>query len=227
MMRATLLGACLALGAPPALAQLPAQARPDVAMSMLTADVFATLQQDRAAGRTTDLSRMVEERIVPMFDFPRMTRIALGRNWPLASAEQQTALAAQFQTLLVRTYSRALIQFRDHTIEYRPLRAAAGETEVTVRSVLRGSGAEPLTIDYDMADGAAGWKVYDVKLAGVSVVLTYRESFASIVRASGIDGLIKTLEEKNRQPGAATGTADAAKLAPVLLIYGSPRSVTP
>jgi len=194
-------------------------------MSALTSEVTATLKEDRAAGRVTDVARLVEERIVPVFDFPRMTRIAVGRNWRLASADQQAVLVAQFKALLVRTYSRALLELRDQTIEYRPLRAAPGETDVTVRSALRASGAEPLTIDYDMAKEATGWKVYDVKLAGVSVVLTYRDSFAGIVRTSGIDGLVKTLEEKNRQEGS--GAADASKLAPVLLIYGSPRVAKP
>ena len=104
-----------------------------------------------------------------------------------------------------------------------------GETlaEVTVRSAVRRPGAEPLTIEYDMADGAAGWQVYDVKIAGVSLVLAYRESFASIVRTSGIDGLVKLLEDKNRQNEPAARAGDAAKLAPVLLIYGASRSPQP
>ena len=177
----------------------PAAVAPDAMMSALAAEVMGTLREDRAAGRDTDLAQLVEKRIVPVFDFPRMTVIALARNSRLASSEQRLRLAAEFQTLLVRTYSNALAEFRDQAIEYRPLRAAAGESEVTVRSLLRRSGAEPLTIDYDMADGAAGWRIYDVKIAGVSVVLAYRESFAATVRESGIDGLIRALEDKNRQ----------------------------
>jgi phospholipid transport system substrate-binding protein len=203
----------------------PAPARPDTLMSALTNDVMDTLRQDRAAGRSTDLAQLVEERIVPVFDFSRMTSIALARNWRLASAEQQAVLVTQFKTLLVRTYSQALVEFRDQAIDYKPLRAAAGETEVTVRSALRRPGIEPLTIDYEMADGVAGWKVYDVKLAGVSLVLAYRESFAAIVRTSGIDGLIRALAEKNRQNTAAR--IDAAKLAPVLMLYGASRSAKP
>jgi len=179
---------------------------------------MATLRQDKAAGRKTDLAQLVEARIVPVFDFPRMTSLALARNWRLASPEQKTALATQFQLLLVRTYSLVLLEFRDQPIDYKPLRAAPGEKEVTVRSALRRSGVEPLTIDYEMADGPAGWKVFDVKVAGVSLVLAYRDSFAQVVRSDGIDGLIKALEERNRKN--LSGPSEAAKLAPVLMIYG-------
>ena len=219
----TLLTFLLAFWLSGAAAQLlaPAPARPDAMMSALTSEVMGTLRQDRAEGRATDLPRLIEERIVPVFDFPRMTSIALARNWRLASTEQQAALAAQFKALLVRSYSQALVDFSDQTIEYKPLRAAKDDTEVTVRSVVRRPGTEPLTIDYDMAEELAGWKVYDVKLAGVSLVLAYRESFATIVRTNGIDGLIKSLEDKNRQNGARVSSA--AKLAPVLLIYGGAR----
>jgi len=221
------LAVTLVLASPGAGAQLraPTPARPDAMMSALTAEVMAVLEKDASAARSDELARLVESRIVPVFDFERMTRLALARNWRLASAAQQAELAAQFKTLLVRTYSRALLEFRGQGIEYKPLRAAAGETEVTVRSAMRRPGVEPLTIDYDMAEGIAGWKVYDVKIAGVSLVLAYRESFAATVRASGIDGLIKSLEDKNHQN--ESGAAAAAKLAPVLLIYGGARPAQP
>jgi len=202
----------------------PTPARPDAMMRALTSEVMAVLNNDAGAGRSSELARLVDSRIVPVFDFQRMTRIALARNWRAASAEQQDALAAQFKTLLVRTYSRALLEFRGEAIDYKPLRAAAGETEVTVRSAMRRPGAEPLSIDYDMADGVAGWQVYDVKIAGVSLVLAYRESFAATVRANGIDGLIKALEDKNRQNEVGASAADAVRLAPVFLTYGVSRS---
>jgi phospholipid transport system substrate-binding protein len=217
----------LVLASPGAAAQLraPTPARPDAMMSALTAEVTAVLDKDASAARSEELARLVESRIVPVFDFERMTRLALARNWRIASPEQQAALAAQFKTLLVRTYSRALLEFHGQAIEYKPLRAAAGETEVTVRSAMRRPGVEPLTIDYDMADGIAGWQVYDVKIAGVSLVLAYRESFATLVRESGIDGLIKALEDKNHQNQSSIGSA--SKLAPVLLIYGGARAAQP
>jgi len=167
-------------------------------MRAMTGEVIAILRNDVAAARPTDIARLVETRIVPVFDFQRMTSIAVAQNWRLASAEQQAALVVQFRTLLVRTYSHALENYRDQEISYRPLRAAADDTEVLVRSFVRRPGAEPLSIDYEMADGLTGWKVYDVKVGGVSLVMTYRDSFAAAVRADGIDGLIKLLSDRNR-----------------------------
>jgi phospholipid transport system substrate-binding protein len=155
--------------------------------------------------------------ILPLFDFSRMTSSALGRNWRLASPAQQAALVGEFKTLLVRTYSAALSNYRGQQVEYRALRAAAGDTEVLVRSFVRRSGAEPITIDYEMHDGVAGWKIMDVRIAGISLVLNYRDTFAAVVRNVGIDGLIDSLADKNRQNAAAKG-ADT-QLAPMLLIY--------
>jgi len=195
--------ALISLAALGVAAQLPAPAevRPDVLVSEVSAAVIGILKRDAVAGQATDVARLVETKIVPLFDFQHMTRIAVARNWRLASAEQQAALVAQFRTLLVRTYSSALASYRDETIEYKPLRLAPAETDVLVRSVVRRPGAEPLSIDYDMESTPAGWKVYDVKIAGVSMVLTYRETFAAAVRAGGIDGLIKSLSDKNRAAG--------------------------
>ena len=201
------LAACFALAACGAQAQLlqPPPARPDALMKAVTSEVLAILKQDLAAGRRTDVARLVEEKILPLFDFQRMTRLAVARNWRLASAEQQGALVAEFKTLLVRTYSVSLSSYRDQEIEYKPLRAAAGDVEVQVRSSVRRPGAEPVTIDYEMENTVAGWKVYDVTVAGVSLVITYRETFAAAVRDVGIDGLIKLLADKNRQAATAPG----------------------
>lgn len=194
------LAALLGLGAWTAGAQLllPPPVRPDALMNAVTSEVIGILKQDLAAGRPTEMTQLIEAKILPLFDFHRMTRIAVARNWRLASPEQQGALVIQFRTLLVRTYSAALSGYRDQELEYRPLRAAAGDTEVLVRSFLRRPGAEPLTIDYDMENGLAGWRVFDVKIAGVSLVMNYRESFAAAVRDGGIDGLIASLADKNR-----------------------------
>src|SRR4029077_18113152 len=138
------------------------------------------------------------------FDFARMTQTAMGRNWRLATPEQQKALTLEFKTLLVRTYSTALSRYRDQVIEYKPLRAAPDATEVTVKSDVKQSSRERTTIDYDMAKTPAGWKVYDIKIAGVSLVTTYRDTFAGRVRDGGIEGLIKSLSDKNRQGGLKT-----------------------
>ena len=194
---------CAALIAFSAHAQLlaPPVQRPDALMRALTLDVMVVLNEDLAAGKATDIARLIETRIAPLFDFERMTRIAVARNWRLASPEQQAELVAQFRTLLVRTYSHALSDYRGQEIVYRPLRAADGGAEVLVRSTVQRSGAPGVSIDYEMADGVAGWQVYDVKVEGVSLVLNYRESFAGLVSAGGIDGLIKALADKNRLNG--------------------------
>jgi len=220
--------AVLLLAAWSAGAQLaaPAEVRPDVLIRGVTMEVIATLKHDAAAGQPTDVVRLVETKILPLFDFRHMTRIAVARNWRLASPEQQAALVAQFRTLLVRTYSSALSTYRDEEIEYKPMRFAPAETDVLVRSAVRRRGAETLTLDYDMESTEAGWKVYDVKIAGVSLVITYREAFAAAVRAGGIDGLIKQLSDKNGQNEYAPRWAGPqTRLAPVLmlsLVHGRP-----
>lgn len=177
--------------------------RPDALMKAVTSEVLAVLKQDLAAGRQTNIATLVESKILPVFDFQRMTSIAMARNWRLASPEQQAALVIQFRALLVRTYSASLAQYRDHQIHYRQLQSASGDTEVLVKSFLRRSGAEPLSIDYAMHDSLAGWKVFDVTIGGVSLVLNYRETFAAEVRSGGIEGLIKALSDKNRLNEAA------------------------
>jgi phospholipid transport system substrate-binding protein len=183
----------------------PAQdVAPDVLLKTVTAEVIALLRQDKEiqAGNPAKVSNLVETRILPHFNFEHMTQIAAARSWPLATPEQQTALTAEFKTLLVRTYSTALSSYRDQVIEFKPLRAAAGDTEVTVKSVIRQSGTAPLAMDYEMEHLGSGWKVYDIKIEGVSLVTTYRETFAGIVRERGMDGLIRSLADKNRS-GAA------------------------
>ena len=204
----------------------PAAERPDVLMSRVTTDVIAILKHGATTGQPTDVGQLVETKILPLFDFPRMTRIAMALNWRLASAEQQAALVAEFRTLLARTYSSAIAGYRDEDIEYKPLRFAHTETDVLVRSALLRRGAENLTIDYDMEKTDAGWKVYDVKIAGVSLVMTYREPFAAAVRTDGIDGLVKMLSDKNRQNELrAKGLRPQSSLVPVLmfpLVNGRP-----
>jgi phospholipid transport system substrate-binding protein len=175
---------------------------PDVLLNAVTVEVLAILKRDFQTSHTTKIGELVEARILPVFDFPHMTKIAMGRGWTLASAEQQKALVAEFRTLLVRTYSLSLASYRDQVVEYQPLKVAAGETDVTVKSTARRPGAERLTIDYDMEKTAAGWKVYDIKVAGVSLVITYRTSFAAEVRDNGVDGLIKLLSDRNRHNAA-------------------------
>jgi len=188
----------LALPTPAALAQGEA---PDALLKAVTADVIVLIRQDKdiQAGNPAKVAEVVETRILPLFDFTRMTQLAVARNWRAASTEQQTSLTAEFRTLLVRTYSTALSSYRDQIIEFKPLRMAPGDAEVTVKSVVKQPGMDPLTIDYDMARTAAGWKVYDIKIDGISLITTYRETFAGKVREGGVEGLIKLLSDKNRQ----------------------------
>ena len=192
-----------ALLIPLAQAQQPA---PDVLVKSITEEVVAILKKDKdiQAGDTKKAADLIETKIVPHFNFIRMTRIAMGRNWRLASPEQQKILADEFKTLLVRTYSTAIANYREQQIDYKPLRAKADDTEVTVRSDVKQSGSsQPVSIDYEMEKTPDGWKVYDVKVGGVSLVTTYRDTFAGEVREHGVDGLIKSLGTKNRQPERA------------------------
>jgi phospholipid transport system substrate-binding protein len=177
---------------------------PDVLLKAVTLEVIAIIRQDKdiQAGNPAKVAEVVETKILPLFDFTRMTQLAVARNWRVATPEQQKALTAEFKTVLVRTYSTALSNYRDQAIEFKALRATPGDTEVTVKSVVKQAGADSLTMDYTMEKIAAGWKVFDIKVDGISLITTYRESFADKVRISGVDGLIKSLADKNRQRDA-------------------------
>ena len=181
-----------------------AELAPDAQMKALSEEVIAAIKKDRdiLAGNPKKIADLVETRIVPYFDFLRMTQIAMGANWRRATSEQQEQLAREFKTLLVRTYSGAVTGYRDQTIEFRPARFQPGETDVTVRSELKQPGAQALAIDYQMAKAEAGWKVYDVRVGGVSLVTTYRDTFSDTIRSRGVDGLIDTLGGKNRDNDA-------------------------
>ena len=197
-----LLSLLVILVAPVALAQ---DVAPDVMVKGITMDVLNIIRKDKEiqAGSPKKIAELVETRILPHFDFARMTQIAVAVNWRKATPEQKKALTEEFKTLLVRTYSNALTLYRDQAVDFKPLHMKAGDTDVTVRSEIRQKGAQqPVTLDYDMEKTANGWKVYDVKVGGVSLITNYREDFAAQVRESGIDGLIKALVSKNRGTGA-------------------------
>ena len=196
-----LLSLLVILVAPVALAQ---DVAPDVMVKGITMDVLNIIRKDKEiqAGSPKKIAELVETRILPHFDFARMTQIAVAVNWRKATPEQKKALTEEFKTLLVRTYSNALTLYRDQAVDFKPLHMKAGDTDVTVRSEIRQKGAQqPVTLDYDMEKTANGWKVYDVKVGGVSLITNYREDFAAQVRESGIDGLIKALAAKNRGGG--------------------------
>jgi phospholipid transport system substrate-binding protein len=191
------LAVLLAFLAPPALGQ---DLSPDALVKLVTQEVIGIIKQDKdiQGGNQKKTVALVEDKVLPHFNFNRMTALAMGPNWRKATSEQQTQLVEQFRTLLVRTYSSALSAYRNQVIEFKPLRAQAADTEVTVRSDVKQAGGEPVTIDYSMEKTSGGWKVYDVAVGGVSLVTTYRDTFTNEIRTSGIDGLIKALADRNR-----------------------------
>lgn len=174
---------------------------PDVLVKGITQDVIAMIKQDKEiqSGNPKKIADLVETKVLPHFNFARMTQIAMAVNWRRANPDQQKQLVNEFRTLLVRTYSNALSLYRDQVIDFKPLRARAEDAEVTVRSEIKQRSQQAVTLDYDMEKTSAGWKVYDVKVGGVSLISTYRDEFATQVRDSGIDGLIKSLSSKNQQ----------------------------
>jgi phospholipid transport system substrate-binding protein len=174
---------------------------PDALAKKVTDEVIAVLRADKdiQAGNTKKVLDLVEAKVLPHFNFARMTRLAVGAPWRQASAAQQQSLITEFRTLLVHTYTSAFTQYRDQVIEYRPLKLAAGDSEVVVRSLIKQkTGADPIDINYSMEKADGGWKVYDVVIAGVSLVQNYRSSFSSEIQKSGVDGLIATLKTKNK-----------------------------
>ena len=188
---------CLSLFAAVVAAQ---ELAPDAQVKKLTDDVIAAIKQDKdvRAGNPKKINELVDTKLLPYFNFGRMTALAVGRNWPKASPEQQKLLTSEFRNLLVHTYSSALSAYKNQVIEFKPLRAAAGENDVTVRTQVKQPGTEAISIDYSMERTPDGWKVYDVVVGGVSLVTTYRESFTVAIRDGGVDGLIKSLSSKNR-----------------------------
>ncbi|HYQ99305.1 MAG TPA: ABC transporter substrate-binding protein [Casimicrobiaceae bacterium] len=193
--------AAIALAALVAVA-LPARAQeaPDALVKRVSGDVIATIKADPRiqAGDQARIREMIEVKLLPHFDFMRMTALAMGKNWRAATPEQQKRLADEFKTLLVRTYSTALNKYRDETIEFKPLRMNPGDTDVVVRTQVMRQGAQPVQIDYSLEKSADGWKAYDVVIGGVSLVTNYRDEFNQQVQSGGIDGLVKTLAERNK-----------------------------
>lgn len=192
----------LALCIAPA-AQAQSQA-PDELVKTVTNQVLEIIKNDKdlQSGNVRKAAALVQEKVAPHFNFNRMTALAVGQNWRKATPEQQKVLTEEFRTLLVRTYSTAISSYRNQVFEYKPLRMQPGDTEATVRADIKQPGAEAINIEYDMEKTDGAWKVYDMSIAGVSLVTTYRETFNSEVSKGGIDGLIKTLQSKNTQLAA-------------------------
>ncbi|MCB4364028.1 ABC transporter substrate-binding protein [Hydrogenophaga taeniospiralis] len=172
---------------------------PDALVKRISGDVMAAVKADPAiqGGDVNRIVALVDSKIMPSVNFSRMTASAVGRHWRQATPEQQKQLQDEFKTLLVRTYSGALGEVKDQTLSFRPLRAKPEDTEVVVRSEVRGRG-EPIQLDYRLEKTADGWKIYDLNVLGVWLVETYRTQFAQEINAKGIDGLIATLVQRNK-----------------------------
>jgi phospholipid transport system substrate-binding protein len=194
--------ACLALAALLlATSALPALAQeaPDALVKRVSQEALQVIKTDPKvqAGDQARIRELIETKLAPHFDIDRMTALAAGRAYRSATPEQKKQLAEQFRTLLIRTYSTALNQYRDQTIDYKPLRADPGATDVTVRTEVIRPGQTPVTMDYSMTKTPDGWKAFDIIVGGVSLVTNYRDEFAREVQAGGIDGLIRSLATKN------------------------------
>jgi phospholipid transport system substrate-binding protein len=199
---------------------LPPEPAPEALLSAATSALSATLKESKNLGSDSPdkFDELLASTILPLFDFRRMAQHAVAFNWRLATPEQKDALTAEFRTVVVRNYSMALAGSRDRAIEYKPLRAVPGQTEVTVKSIVKQPGGDGLSIDYDMEKTASGWKACDIRVAGISLVTNYRSAFAQAVREGGVDGLVNSLSASNRQaePGLKARENNAE---PFLLMY--------
>ncbi len=175
------------------------QMAPDALVKNVTNDVINIVSKDPEilGGNTAKAIALVEAKLLPDFDFKRMTSLALGKDWRQATPDQQSALTAEFKTLLVRTYSRALTAYKNQTIDFKPMKMSGEDTEVTVRTEFKQPGTKAVSIDYAMEKTDATWKVYDVTVSGISLVLSFRDQFGQEVKTGGIDGLINILHAKN------------------------------
>lgn len=179
-----------------------AQEAPDAMVKRIADEVLAIIKSDKdvASGNQQKVVALAEQKVLPHFDFTRMTRLAVGRNWNQANDAQKEALTKEFRTMLVRTYSSSLTAYRNQAIQVKPLAMSPNDKETTVRTQVIQQGGPPIPIDYAMEKTDTGWKVYDVVIDGASLVTTYRSSFNDQIQKSGIDGLINTLQQRNASP---------------------------
>ncbi len=207
MFKSLALGTLVSLAAA-ASAQAPAPAAapsptaaPDALVRDLSNEVLATIKADKQlkSGDVNRVNKLIDEKILPYVDFQKMTQLAVGRGWRQATPEQRTALTSEFRTLLVRTYAGALSQVTDHQVKMRPFRAQPTDTDVLVGTNIVASRGDPIQLDYRLEKTDAGWKIYDVNILGVWLVENYKTQFASQLNSGGVDGLIKTLSDRNKQ----------------------------
>ena len=197
MIRSFLLILALAVGAP----AFAAAEAPDALVRRVTEEVLQTLRDDPQikAGDSQRAGEVINDKVLLHFNFRRMTALAVGRDWRQASDAQKARLADEFRSLLVRTYANAVVSYRDQRIEYRPFRMKADDNDVLVRTQIHQAAGQPIELDYWLSKADNTWKVYDVLVAGVSLVVNYRDSFGREIRQTGIDGLIESLVARNRE----------------------------
>lgn len=205
-----------------------AEPSPDALAKTTTQEVLAILKADKEiqGGNVQKVYSLVEAKVLPHFDFNRMTQLALGKHWNAASPKQKQALVKEFRALLVRTYATSLTAFSNQTVDFKPFSMQPDATEVTVLTEVKQPGGKPIPINYEMHKTSFGWKVYDVSIDGVSLVINYRSSFASTIRQSGIDGLISMLEAKSRSLEKAGAQPDNGSPAPAKPVKSKPSAST-
>ena len=177
-----------------------AEEAPDVLVQRVTEEVLDIVRKDKDIqnGHTQKVMELVDKKVLPNFNFTRMTALALGKEWRKASPQQQQQLTGEFRTLLVRTYSNALTSYKNQKIVYKPFKMASADTDVLVRTEVQQPGSKPVQLDYSLEKVDGSWKVYDVVVAGISLVTNYRDQFNQEVRNGGIDGLIAAIAAKNK-----------------------------
>lgn len=182
---------------------------PDTMVKDVTEEVLTILRENKGirADDPQEAVSLIENKVAPHFDFSRMTNLAVGRSWNQADPEQRKALTDAFRTLLVRTYANSLTAYKDQTVSFKPSTGATESGEVTVRSQINNPGSRPIPLDYSLAKSGDSWKVYDVSIAGVSLVTNYRSSFATELDKGGLNGLLKSLQDKNRRNQSANTPA--------------------
>lgn len=178
--------------------------KPDQLVQKVTNDVLAAIKSDKelAAGDKQKALALAEEKVLPLIDFDEATRLAVGRSWRQATPEQRKRLVAEFRRMLIRTYSNSIQAYQGQTLKVLPSHGKQTEDDTTVHTQFIRSGGKPLPIDFEMHKTAQGWKIYDIAVEGVSLVITYRSEFDQVVRQGGIDALIKRLAEKNEPPAS-------------------------
>jgi len=183
-----------------------AEMAPDVLVKTTAEDVLAIVKNDKdiQAGDQKKIFALAEEKILPNFNFERVSRLVLGKYWTRANKEQKEAFQREFRSLLLRTYAMALSKYRNQTIEYKPMRAQPGDTKVTVKTLIIQPDGPPISIDYSLEKFPEGWKVYDIVIEGVSLVINYRGQFSDEIRQSSLDGLIQKLTDKNKKASATS-----------------------